>query len=248
MLLDGTAVGCGDPDVILVRSVAPGVPQPWTGAGVFDVVDVDAADQSCALGLVIDYGGGNSGNCPGWVFAGCPTDVARALPASLSLSPVAPEPHPAAGERALLAAPSRGIAARVVRRRWAAGAGPECGCARRRAACDDTRHGRARPRRVHAAVVHGSRGEGPARGGGALAGGGGAAPRLRGQRGWLPPRSRAITGPLKCGEMSGRWTGGHPGSARSKCVFRRRSRRTCCGESCLRPVAPEGERPTEVVP
>jgi len=87
--LDGDGVGCGGGDLILIRAVTPGLAQAWSGAGTFELTDVDAADQSGTVGVA---SGTNAGNTTGWIFGGCPTDVAGGAVASLALAPVTPNP------------------------------------------------------------------------------------------------------------------------------------------------------------
>lgn len=93
--LNGSGPGCGDFDAMRVRSETAGIPQPWSGAGSFELFDVDVQDQSCAPGLVTVRDGTDAGGNSGWTFSGCTADAPVLAGATLALS--APAPNPARG-------------------------------------------------------------------------------------------------------------------------------------------------------
>jgi hypothetical protein len=68
---DGAGVACGDADTIAIRSSVAGVQRAWSGAGSFQLTDVDVQSQAGSAAIQV-LSGTNSGNVgPNWTFATC---------------------------------------------------------------------------------------------------------------------------------------------------------------------------------
>ena len=78
--LNGTGAGCPEADNSLLRSTVPGVQRPWSGAGTFNLTDVNVQDQAGTAVITVLSGtpipaalGNNGAN---WVIvAGCVLDA-----------------------------------------------------------------------------------------------------------------------------------------------------------------------------
>ena len=69
----GGGSGCGDPDLILIRSTVGGTQRSWNDSGaVFNFNDVDVADQGGTSSIEVNSGTDNGGNGANWTFTGCP--------------------------------------------------------------------------------------------------------------------------------------------------------------------------------
>jgi hypothetical protein len=69
--LNGAGAACGDADTLAIRSSAAGAQRAWSGAGSFQLTDVDVQDQSGTASIQV-LSGTNSGNVgPNWTFATC---------------------------------------------------------------------------------------------------------------------------------------------------------------------------------
>jgi hypothetical protein len=69
--LNGAGAACGDADTILIRSSAAGAQRAWSGAGSFQLTDVDVQDQAGTAAIQVQSGA-NSGNVgANWTFATC---------------------------------------------------------------------------------------------------------------------------------------------------------------------------------
>ncbi|HEX6182690.1 MAG TPA: FG-GAP-like repeat-containing protein [Pyrinomonadaceae bacterium] len=69
--LNGAGAACGDADTILIRSSVAGTQRAWSGAGAFQLTDVDVQDQAGTAAIQV-RSGTNSGNVgANWTFATC---------------------------------------------------------------------------------------------------------------------------------------------------------------------------------
>jgi hypothetical protein len=69
--LNGAGAACGDADTILIRSSLPGVKRAWSGAGSFQLTDVEVQDQAGAAPIKVLSGTNSGGVGPNWTFADC---------------------------------------------------------------------------------------------------------------------------------------------------------------------------------
>jgi hypothetical protein len=69
--LNGAGAACGDADTIAIRSSAAGAQRAWSGAGSFQLTDVDVQNQTGTAAIQV-LSGTNSGNVgQNWTFATC---------------------------------------------------------------------------------------------------------------------------------------------------------------------------------
>jgi hypothetical protein len=69
--LNGAGSACGDADTILIRSSVAGAQRAWSGAGAFQLTDVDVQGQAGTATIQV-LSGTNSGNVgANWTFATC---------------------------------------------------------------------------------------------------------------------------------------------------------------------------------
>src|SRR5205823_3857940 len=69
--LNGAGAACGDADTVLIRSSVAGAQRAWSGAGSFQLTDVDVKDQAGTSAIQV-LSGTNSGNVgANWTFAAC---------------------------------------------------------------------------------------------------------------------------------------------------------------------------------
>ena len=69
--LNGAGAACGDADAIAIRSSVAGAQRAWSGAGSFQLTDVDVQDQAGTAAIQV-LSGTNSGNVgANWTFATC---------------------------------------------------------------------------------------------------------------------------------------------------------------------------------
>ena len=86
---NGGGSGCGDAASIFIRSSVSTVARPWSGSGMFSVVNVDVKDQNAAAvaGTIVAFNSLNSGNNTNWTFAlGCSIQI-NTQPNSQSVCP-----------------------------------------------------------------------------------------------------------------------------------------------------------------
>ena len=74
--MNGTTSACPEADAILIRSSATGTQRPWSGAGTFDLKDVDVRDQAGTAPITVLSGTNSLNNGANWTFiAGCVADA-----------------------------------------------------------------------------------------------------------------------------------------------------------------------------
>jgi CSLREA domain-containing protein len=68
---DGGGAACGEADSILIRSSVAGTQRAWSGAGSFQITDVDVKDQAGTATIVVRSGTDSGNNGANWTFTGC---------------------------------------------------------------------------------------------------------------------------------------------------------------------------------
>jgi hypothetical protein len=69
--LNGAGAACGDADTILIRSSVAGTQRAWSGAGTFQLTDVDVKDQAGTSAITVLSGTNSGGVGANWTFAAC---------------------------------------------------------------------------------------------------------------------------------------------------------------------------------
>jgi uncharacterized repeat protein (TIGR01451 family) len=62
-------------DSILIRSSVAGTQRAWSGAGSFDLQNVDVKDQAGTASIQVKSGTDSGNNGSNWTFTGCPTQI-----------------------------------------------------------------------------------------------------------------------------------------------------------------------------